>query len=426
MLSSWLTIVFCSFIFAFSLYKIVSNQYSVLHLANVPFYLVQVMPLVVESVCNQDDFMSMIGNMYKASTDYDVHLVYCLFCGFTMLFFYLLGNVILNKKRHQLFIQTQSFEPNILFNTLLILGICLPLIVVFFAPDPFVYFTFGNYYTLKLNEVDESYLFHISMMKTSVFISFLSVCVLYFFNKGKSSLCTYVTYFGVVVFTWFDGKRTLLVFALITIIAIDVVQKKFTLNKWALVKKGIMFLGISVVFFIIYKDYTNKDASMEFLSQYNQYYSRMGCVKTAIYSVMMDKPIVEYPGQSLLFNVFFFVPKFLWSGKPALFCKYFTAYAFNREITDFLPWNLLVNIWTEFISNLGIWGYLFALSIVSFLAKIIDFSKDQLVRFSGTVFLVFYFVFGFEFYVMASAMIFVACIIISVLKRSKTKVAGLR
>lgn len=55
-----------------------------------------------------------------------------------------------------------------------------------------------------------------------------------------------------------------------------------------------------------------------------------------------------------------------------------------------------VNIWSEFISNMGIFGYVAALYLVIWIVKKSEKSSNSITMLSGTVFAFLYMMYGFE------------------------------
>lgn len=404
---SWVTIIFCSAFFLKSVQKVVFGFFSTLHLAVIVFFAMQVVPLFVENIFGYDDAMYMLTNVYDASTNLTVHIVYCFFCCLTVCSLYGLAVVYDRNSSKLFFVDQKVAENNFILEFVLVLGVFSPVFACFFAPDPSIYVVFGRFYKNTYNSMDVSFLYYMLVLRYFNYISFLSVILLYFFNEKRNLMINVVVFFGIFLFSWLDGKRTLLTFALLAILTIDIIRKRYQNKKMLLVVKIFVFMLVAVLFFVLYKNYTGKGADSEFLSHYNQYFSRMGCVKTAIYSILENKPIVEYPGQTLLFNLFFYVPRGFWHDKPAMFCKYFTAYALNHKVTDFFSWNLLVNMWSEFIANLGILGYFLAMSIVGWLAKVTDMTNNGYVRLWGMLLVLLYFMFGFEYLIFVIYILFV-------------------
>lgn len=416
MVISWLTFAFCSIFFVWSLKRVIEGSFSLLHLASLAFYIMQVVPLLVECLFGFDDSMHFVVNMYYASLDNEVHLFYCGFCCLTMMIFCVAGRFFSPKKTLASIFSVSYFDVNPFVFFLLLLGIFSPLVTVAFAPDPSIYLVFARFYSLAIGSFDVTYLYHLAVVTHANYIAFLCLVLLYFFNDKKIFGYNLIVFLGIVICTWIDGKRTLFTFALLMILAIDIIRNRYVNDRNILTIKSMCFCVISVVFFLIYKEYSGKNADSDFLVQYNQYYSRMASVKTSIYAFLYDKPIVEYKGQTILFDLFFFLPRNIWPDKPVLFVKYFTAFALNRKWLDFSTWNLIVNIWCEFFGNFGALGYLGALGVVGFVAKVVDSAKNALLRLWGTLFIILYFLFGFELMVLIVYVLFVVSLIFHKIK----------
>lgn len=407
---SWLVILICSVFFALSLKRVFSGVFSTLHLGAIVFFVMQVVPLLVESIWGYDDLIFLLKNMYYASQDQGVHIIYCMFVVVTMALLWY-GGEYFCRAREDIVEEEKYFQANIYLFVFLLLGILSPAIALIGAPDPSIYLTFARFYKLEFNPFDPSYLYYMAVVRFVLYFGFLSIVLLYFFNDDRNKIYNFFVYFGIALVTWIEGKRSLIVFSFLAIVAIDVLRNRYADKKTFFAIKTIGFALISVIFFIVYKEYTGKDVEMDFLSQYNQYYSRMACVKTSIYSALYNQAILQYPGQSFVYDIFFFVPRGLWPDKPAMFVKYFTAYAVNRKNIDFLSWNLITNMWCEFIANIGIWGYFMGLLLVSIIAKIADFVNNIFVRMWGMIFIALYFTFGFEHVVTIVFCIFLISLI---------------
>ena len=365
----------------------------------------QVLPLGVEMVFGLHPDMRIYSKMYLAMLDYSVHCIYCLFCILTCLVFYCISTKNEQCVSFNLLLKERNLNPVIY--TIFISGIISPAFTWLFSPDPSIYLEFARFIKMKINIYDPRYLYHTLVVSQATMISFICAIVLYFFNDKKNKLINFIVFLGIGLSSWSSGKRALFMIAICSILFIDVIKHRYKNQSRKLVIKSIILIAISLLFFVIYKYYSGKDASSDFLVQYNQYYSRLGCVKTAIYSILYNDPILEYPGQSLLYNLFFFVPRSYWLDKPAMLCKYFTSYSMNLNITSFLPWNLHVNIWTEFIANLGVAGYILALILINRLVRILDNTKNCIVLILGLSFILFYFMFGFELFITVAFVLFI-------------------
>ena len=88
-------------------------------------------------------------------------------------------------------------------------------------------------------------------------------------------------------------------------------------------------------------------------------YGRDAVTKQAIYAELHpdEIQILEYRGQSILFDLTFFVPRSMWPGKPYPYATYVTAAMFGFEPRD-LGWGVTTSWLEEAIANLGWLGLL--------------------------------------------------------------------
>ena len=94
--------------------------------------------------------------------------------------------------------------------------------------------------------------------------------------------------------------------------------------------------------------------------------------------------MLQYPCQTLLYNLLFFIPRVLWEGKPYPYYKYFTSYVYYGVSNKVVPnMQFQVNIWSEFISNRGISGYVAALYLVIWIVKKSEKSSNSIIMLSG-------------------------------------------
>jgi hypothetical protein len=70
--------------------------------------------------------------------------------------------------------------------------------------------------------------------------------------------------------------------------------------------------------------------------------------------------IVEYPGQTLLFDALFFVPRSVWPDKPWPYAVYFTSSMLSIYPPRSLGWGMTTSWLDEMVANFGWWGLLAA------------------------------------------------------------------
>ncbi len=88
-------------------------------------------------------------------------------------------------------------------------------------------------------------------------------------------------------------------------------------------------------------------------------YGRDAVTKQAIYAELHpdDIQILEYRGQSILFDLTFFVPRAMWPGKPYPYATYVTSAMFGFAPRD-LGWGVTTSWLEEAIANVGWLGLL--------------------------------------------------------------------
>lgn len=377
--------------------RVLDGKYSVLHICAIVFWLMQVLPLAVEIIFGISDTMKWYSNMYYAMNDEKVGIIYDVFVIFSVFSLYAMGNRYAKKRtgikqNKVLFVNSKS---GALFHCLLWICMFSPIVAVLLSPSPSIYLNFSYFYTHDYSILSQEYQYHIQVITFVNYLAFGATMLCYYYKSETKYRFSFDVFLAFFFYSWIDGKRALLLFSLIGIIAIDVLKKRYINRKKTLLAKAIAYVLFGVIYFAVYSAVTYKNAAMDPLMQYTLYFNRLNSVKTSIYDAIHHKTMLDYSGQTLLFNLLFFVPRSIWPNKPVMFCKYFTAYAIGLE-NGFSSWNFQVNIWSEFVANLGIVGFFFALLAVLFIARITEKSDSVFVNLFGTIFLVFYFVFGFE------------------------------
>ena len=379
--------------------RIINKNNNILDICFVVFYAMQILPLLVEIVTNDIDSIkdeSMI--MYYAMTDDNTSYIYDTFLLLTIFFFHRITHKkdisttnVIDLVRDV----THRLRINTFFSFILMGGIFIPLfIAVYFSPNSDVYSQFSYFYTHELSRETLEYLYHTTVVSTCSQLTLASILLSYFFQNKRKYNYSFIIYLGIIMLTWVDGKRAMLIYALLGILMIDYI--KSAKRNHSLIKKSVLFLFITISYFFVYSNITDKGSNSSFFVEYSCYFSRLSPVKVAIYDSLYTQKILEYTGQSVLFDLFYFVPRSFWENKPVMFCRYFTGYAYTGDGSQMLTGNLHVNLWSEYIANFGLWGYWIATCIVYLYTKIINKTKNIIGIFCGTFFILSYFMFGFE------------------------------
>lgn len=390
------TCIIATMFFILSIKKFVAGKFSILHILIIITYIMQILPILILDMSDTKVYdIYRYPNIYNALLDGKVSVIYDLSMLLVIMLFYYFGN------------RTNIYTYNNMLNSLLnihvnkyVMCICKILMfstvfAVILSPDPSVYLKFSYFYTHSYDAYGASYLYHSRIMVYAKYLSFASILLVYLYKKRYSLMNNLVEYIAAFILMWTDGKRTIVMFLLLGILCIDVLKR--TYSSRMIIGKTILFLLIIVMYFILYSKITGKGENAEFISNYIYYYSRLSSVKTSIYGRINKMKMLKYDGQSLVYDICFFIPSRIWKTKPLMFVKYFTSFSCGYEFNSFFDnFNLQVNIWTEWNANFGIIGILIACLLMVFIIKKIEKKNNVYAYLFGTLFCCMYLMFGFE------------------------------
>ncbi len=410
----------CSVMAIKALMSIKRLRYSLLHGCVLIFYIMQVLPLFVHLFNDIRVFKFYYPYLYYAMADDSVAYVYGLFCLLAMMIMNYQGdkNAPYRQEINIRNIVISFGKLKLLFGFLMFV----PIIAVLVAPTPQIYLKFSYFYTNTYNDFDVEYLYHSMILLYLLYVSFLSL-ILFYLGKGKSTVSSLYVYFILIIDTWIDGKRTLTIFVLLAILMIDFIKIQNQKDRKLVFKKVFVFAAIVLMYFVVYGQITQKGTDISTYEKYRAYFTREGETKLAIYSRLTGAKMVEYDGQSLLYNLTFYVPRIFWENKPYGFFNNLTSYAFCGNGNDFIVGsNFQVNVWSEFIANFGVvWGTILALALICFIAKSSESSQSLMMNLFGSVFVILYLMYGFENIVMITFFCWVVCFVKDLWKRRKRR-----
>ena len=122
-----------------------------------------------------------------------------------------------------------------------------------------------------------------------------------------------------------------------------------------------------------------RNASESFYSYYSIDFSRDYTTIFSIYAHQNGINILEYPGQSFIFCLLFWLPRSIFPWKPYPFATYITLALLGSNINnvEYLSLRTTTNIFSESIANFGIiFGTIFIIIIIVLLIKSIDKVKN--------------------------------------------------
>lgn len=380
--------------------KIIKGNYSALHFIIIIFYIFQIAPIFVSYFGDLSYINKYYPYMYLAMTDNKVNIIYDIITILFIIILYISSNKFLKNNKNSI---KEVFNEKLLkklkkCKILLFILLLLLFIVIVLSPDPKIYLKFSYFYTHSYSTTDEIYIYYRNIVSPLVNLIFFLVILCYVANMRKKCFWIYLVIF---ILTWVNGKRTLLVFLLVGTLVIDFFKcdKNDKKEVKKLIFKSIVYGVVIIGYFVIYNKITQKASFGDWYLQYTTYFSRMCNVKVAIYDMLNDKTILKYFGESVIYNILFFIPRSIWINKPYPYYKYFTSYVFNGTYNSMIvnSSNFQVNMLSEFISNFGIiLGMIFSLIFILKVVKISENSTNKIIYFSGIGFISIYMMYGFE------------------------------
>ena len=245
-----------------------------------------------------------------------------------------------------------------------------------FSPQPSLYFAaFGPFYRRDVYNVTEAAVdYHYAIMSKCLNLSILGIIILWLYSQNKKQpILRFFVCAVALEILLFSNKRTLGSLIILMMLIIDIYfNKKNNLMK---IISVCGFLIIYFIFYHVYVKYQDNSSMLNFSYSYQLYFGRVLDMKLIIYSLLNPDvlKILEYPGQSLLFDVLFFVPRTLWKNKPYPFAMYYSA-AVHMWSIDNVNGRFLTSFFAEIICNLSWAGVLIGpwiyYKIINFVEKI--------------------------------------------------------
>ncbi|MBT8862718.1 hypothetical protein BTH82_07615 [Lactobacillus delbrueckii subsp. bulgaricus] len=187
----------------------------------------------------------------------------------------------------------------------------------------------------------------------------------------------------IIVATLVDKKRTLLMIVVGMCFIIDYVSNRNS-NKRLLIKYTIIF-GLTAWYFVFYANYIGKTGN-DWYYTLNEYIFREMHLRFTIYAALNPTQIhiLDYPGQSVLFNLFWWIPRALWKSKPRPFYEYYISgvLGYGTNSYDSIGWSMPASYFTEFVSNFGILGLVIGAWFTIWMARFFE-RRDLLCKLLG-------------------------------------------
>lgn len=218
------------------------------------------------------------------------------------------------------------------------------------------------------------------------YLLLLSIIIIKWYDNKGSLYGRIIRILYVLLMMVIVHKRTFMMMAIGVCLVIDIIKGK-KLKKifpWYLV-----YILFAAFYFVYYANESGKAGyNNDWYYETNEYFFRSMHMRFAIFAALNPNTIhiLDYPGQSILFDLFYFVPRSLWASKPWPYVYYFISGVMGYSSYEFVPWQMPTSYYPEFVSNFGILGIFLSVIITIWISRFLD-NRGTVVKLLGTSFI---------------------------------------
>lgn len=248
------------------------------------------------------------------------------------------------------------------------------------APDPSYYLHLQNVGTTLTSGVSD---YQRGMRTLGDFLG-VAILVLKLFDDKNSVSDLTVRVFFVITLLMVNQKRTWLLVIVGACFLIDYLRG---LRKSWFISKYIIIIGLTAFYFVAYSYVTGKIYyNDDWYYVLNEYFFRSMHLRFSIYAVLHPNQIhiLDYPGQSILFSLFFWIPRTLWPNKPWPYMYYYISgvLGYSSLNYDQIGWGMPPSYYPEFVSNFGLFGLPLSIMFTIWMARFFD-KRESLCKLLG-------------------------------------------
>jgi len=341
------------------------------------YYIIFTLPLLMDVLMGIPNYSNRSQILYEKSS-YDKKVIFMF--NFINVFIYL----ILWKVKKEFPINLK-YKKNRVLNAFLIFISVLPIILVIININNIPSFKYASLmgYSKYNAEIYNLYNIFLNITLISVPLGMLYIIL----NPKRHIYITFIIYLSILVGIYINGKR-LIVFLFFILLIVNMFinnRKKFFIT----ILCSVIFVSL---FNIFYSNYLDKEYGLNKFSndgylQFRIDYSRDHNVKMILYKELnkYETPVLEYRGQSFIFNLTFFIPRNVWEDKPYPYGVYVTSSSLGLNNVEDLGWQMTTSLLDECIANFGIpIGILFFILVFLIVFKIGFAFKDDTLFFALT------------------------------------------
>ncbi|USG08431.1 hypothetical protein A4W83_07705 [Latilactobacillus sakei] len=392
--------IFCALLSIYIAKTTFSRRSSALYICLVVFDLLYVVPLIVELILG--NARTPYPGIINAQNDIATSFLYAGFIICVQIVFF-----IFLKKRsgHKYsFSFKENFEntrltisKNGIIAIISAIACIVPIFAIIFAPQPADYLTHIGAFAMNTVMVTAEELnYHKNIAQICKYIGFIGVIFLKLYDRQNQIFWKILRSLSIISITLIDGKRTFITFLILMLLFVDFMSDT---KKIRIIRRVVNALAIVAIYFVLYSYLTGKyEYNTNWYSVISEYFFRSNSVRVTLYAQLHpDKlKILDYPFQSFIYDLLYFIPKNIWTFKPAAFPQYYSTAVLGIVNTTEIDWFFQTNWYTECIANIGFLGILVGPLFIVYLSKIVDRSKNIVTHMIGLFFTVMITVFEYS------------------------------
>jgi hypothetical protein len=336
------------------------------------------LPLLLDETVGKPDYLLWRG-FNIAAADPLTNLVYCLYAGACPLVFWGFGRAATARRGTNPRSNTAAAMSRMGWQgkSLLHLILLAPFIALYFAPNPSAY---REYAAVMRGVLTPDELAYHPILSACTMSSAIAGAGLLFSQRALRLTCIYVLPIAFLV-AWLDGKRAVVL--IVCVMFAIALWSRGVLTKRMAIVWGLLLMGAFTGFSVLYQSEVRRFGEVEWSKRYHNLrldYGRDHVMRLTLYAQLHPDtpPILEYRGQSLLFNVAMLVPRTVWPNKPWPYAVYATAATFRVPVR-YMGWGITTSWLEEAIANLGWSGMLAGPLLIAFICRSGDSRADTIV-----------------------------------------------
>lgn len=351
-----------------------SSQFCAMIPITYVFFFTMVLPIWIETFAGTPKTSYRI--LQYSYGDLTTTIIYCVFIVFGSYTFYreLLYEIRLHSISYADFSMSFAIDHssnNIRIFEIISVVCCLILPIAWLlAPDPIGYLEGTG---ILASSVNAAYQTNV-MVKCQNFAALGAIVNKYLDDTDRKDMLVIriITY---VLIAIVNGKRTLVMMVIGACLLFDIVREA---GKRSTRIKLIISVIIVGIYFVGYSYITGKYLfNTNWRYVISEYFFRDNVARVAIYSSMHPDRyrLLDGVGKSIIYNLFYFIPRSVWPSKPYPFPIYYFSAMMGSPTLLVADWRFQTSIYGEFIANFGLVGIFIVVFFIKYMARFFDKRK---------------------------------------------------